>query len=223
MNNDRIFRAMGDIDEDLIARAAPKAKMARVQFAPWLKWAMPIAACLVITAAVTLPQIFENAKKIDPNGVYAPAAGEIMPGGGAYIGNGESGLLSAEIETIFGLPTSDYTWDEGEGITADRMATNELRLLMREFDSYDPNVKATFAVVKAESVERFADKYGEGQISDCGVLFDVLGDGIDMPLKIKQHLYGGCTNNEETNLLRVGGVYVLPLVKSEQDEYWRVY
>jgi hypothetical protein len=44
-----------------------------------------------------------------------------------------------------------------------------------------------------------------------------------MPLKIKQSLYGGCVGDEQTNLLRVGGVYVLPLVRFESDDVWSVY
>lgn len=59
---------------------------------------------------------------------------------------------------------------------------SEQRYLLREFNGYDhPETKAAFAVVKVESVERTTDNSlmtGEGQIADCGVLFDVLGDGI---------------------------------------------
>jgi hypothetical protein len=106
------------------------------------------------------------------------------------------------------------------------MLTNELRYLMREFDSHDPDVKAAFAIVKVESAEHFKHNNewrGEGQIADCGVLFDVLGDGITMPLKIKQYLYGGCVGDEQTNLLRVGGVYILPLINWQDEDFWTVY
>ncbi|GHU94692.1 hypothetical protein FACS1894208_06220 [Clostridia bacterium] len=143
------------------------------------------------------------------------------------------GLLPAELETIFGLPTSDYTWGEGGGggddLNASRMATNELRYLMREFDSYHPNVKAVFAIVRVTDAEPHTRKlsYGtyEGQLATADVL-EIIGDPLGNPVKIVQSLYGGCTNDEETNLLRVGGVYVLPLIYSDTDadrDVWVIY
>ncbi|MHB8061793.1 MAG: hypothetical protein ACYDG2_04030 [Ruminiclostridium sp.] len=216
------LRAIGKIDDDLVERAAPKNKVVRVTFAPWLKGAGPIAACMVIAIAVALPQLLKT-----------PAPNPENPGiiAGAGEQNRESsqpnGQLPARLDAIRGLPTGDYTWDEGNnGAEANRLLTNELRLLMREFDSYDPTVKAAFAIVKVESVERFAKnrEYGvEGQIATCGVLYNVLGDGLDVPFKVKQYLYGGCTSDEETNLIREGGVYVLPLVTFEGQETWEVY
>jgi hypothetical protein len=219
VKNDKILRAIGDIDEDLIARAVPKDKVVLVTFAPWLKWAAPLAACLVIAVAIALPQIMkmndytgdapENGK-VDTGGVVAGAGSESKP----------------KIETIFGLPTSDYTWDGGDGVNADRMTMSELRYLMREFDSYDPNVSAVFAVVRVTGAEPYTRKLSwgtfEGQLATADIL-DIIGDSIDIPVKIEQSLYGGCTNSDETNLLRIGGVYVLPLVKLESDEHWTIY
>ena len=206
------LRAIGKIDDDLVERAAPKDKVVRTTFAPWLKWAGPIAACMVIAIAVALPQLL---KTPNPDNLQNPVSSQ------------PDGQLPARLETIRGLPTSDYTWDEGNtGTEANRLLTNELRLLMREFDSYDPTVKAAFAIVKVERVEQFAknSEYGvEGQIATCGVLYNVLGDGLDVPFKVKQYLYGGCTNDEETNLIREGGVYVLPLVTIEGQETWEIY
>jgi hypothetical protein len=214
------IRAIGAIDEDLIERAAPKDKTMRVTFAPWLRWAVPIAACLVIAVAAALPTMLKNPAPENPAYAGGKGGGEVAIGSEPTV---EDGLLAATLENVRGLPTGDYTWDEGDDDKYSRIVTNELRLLMREFDSYDPNVKAAFAVVKAESAERFTDDDGDGQIADCGVLYDVLGDGIVMPLKIKQYLYGGCTNDEQTNLLRIGGVYVLPLVKWQDEGYWHIY
>jgi len=287
----RILRAIGNIDDDLIERAAKTKTVKRVSFAPWLKWAVPAAACLIIAAVVAIPYFINNpgiasigrdivADNSDPapadRGVIAdnpdlaansggiavgnadPATGsggivvggEAGSGGGASAGGGAGGggttgelpggayvdseLMPATLESIHGLPTSSYTWDMGGGVELDRMDTSELRYLMRAFDDrYDPDVKAAFAIVQVEKAERFTEKYEagdgqiavprEGQIANCGVLFDVLGDGIDMPLKIKQYLYGGCASDEETNLLRVGGVYVLPLTNWQNEDYWIIF
>jgi hypothetical protein len=176
---------------------------------------------------------------VSSGGGTTPATG-MVAGDGApgAVPDAAEGLHPSTLEDITGLPTGDYTWDDG-GVNADRLATNELRFLMRTYGRNDAAVRASFAIVKVESVQSFTEdgeiltekETGEsfttdgraGQIAECGVLYDVLGDGIEMPLKIKQYLYGGCTSDEETNLLRVGGVYVLPLSKFVQDEAWGIY
>jgi hypothetical protein len=143
---------------------------------------------------------------------------------------------AAALDRIFGLPTSNYTWDEGPFMQADRMLTSELRHLMRDFDSTYPDVKAAFAIVRVSSVERFGidraaetmERYSESQIATCSVEYDFYGDEISPEtantiVKVKQYLYGGCTGEEETNLLRVGGVYVLPLMNWQNEDFWTVY
>ena len=222
-----VFRAIGDICDDLIERAEPKDKVARPRSSVWLKWLAPAAACLMVAIAVivAIPILIPLQNDL-PNPIEEISGEQPETSSGAQDGNE---LMPARLDAIFGLPTSNYTWDEGNGAMSDRMLMSELRHLMREFGRYDPvyksqyAVKAAFAVVKAESVERFSDDWGEGQIADCGVLYDVLGDGIVMPLKIKQHLYGGCVGEEETNLLRVGGVYVLPLINAQDEDTWYIY
>lgn len=210
MKNTKILRAIGGVDDELIERAAPKDRTAHRRKAPWLKWAIPAAACFIIVV-IALPFVFRNPASEHPQDEYAV----------------DDSLLAATLDGIFGLPTSNHTWDEGGGMAADRMITNELRYLMRDFGGRDPDIKAAFAIVKVVSVEWFTEtrRYdsSEGQIAECGVLFDVLGDGIIQPLRIKQYLYGGCTSNEETNLLRVGGVYVLPLTNWRNEDYWTIY
>jgi hypothetical protein len=234
-NAARILRAIGNIDDELVERAAPvdanetdtvseqrpKEKVPWMKIANWLKWAAPIAACLVIFAAVVLPMVLKTPSPAPNEAGIVAGAGDAggaaveMPSGEWEV---DSALYPANIDNIFGLPTTNYTWDEGEGMEFDRMATNELRYLMREFDSYDPNVKAAFAVIGVDSVERFIDDNeirSEGQIAECGVLYDVLGDGIVQPLIIKQYLYTGYEEEGQTNLIRVGGVYVVPIVTME--------
>jgi hypothetical protein len=51
VKNDKILKAMSGIDYELVSRAAAPVKKEnekRVNFALWLKWAMPVAACLVL-------------------------------------------------------------------------------------------------------------------------------------------------------------------------------
>jgi len=60
MNNTKITRAIGGIDDELIERAAPKNNTHRKINASWLKWAIPAAACLVLTAALVIPMLNNN-------------------------------------------------------------------------------------------------------------------------------------------------------------------
>lgn len=50
----RIMRAVGGIDDNYIAEATPtdKSTVPVVRFAPWLRWAMPVTACLVIAIGI---------------------------------------------------------------------------------------------------------------------------------------------------------------------------
>jgi hypothetical protein len=242
-----ILRAIGDIEDVFVERATQTNTARRVSVAPRLKWAIFAAACLL--AAVALAWFM---RPTSPAPVASVAEGE----GGkvpAIITEGEGGKVPAAItdvndnnadysvaalDRIFGLPTSNYTWDEGPDVMvqADRMLTSELRHLLRDFDSTYPDVKAAFAIVRVSSVERFGidraaetmERYSESQIATCSVEYDFYGDEISLEtanttVKIKQYLYGGCTGEEETNLLRVGGVYVLPLMNWQNEDFWTVY
>jgi hypothetical protein len=230
VNNTKILRAIGGVNDTLVERAGLKNKVSQKKKMVWLKWALPAAACLVIAVAIAAPAILKQIPTIF-----------VTPGGGGDVGSGgkvPSAIISGDkstfdgLDSILGLPTSGYTWDEGEGVMSDRMATNELRLLMREFDSHDPDVKTVFAIVGVNSAEPFNEiraAYGasKGQLAECDVLSDFFGDEINPPvntlIQIRQFLYGGCTSDEETNLLRVGGVYVLPLINWQNEDFWTVY
>ena len=59
MKNDTVLRAIGDIDDKFIERAAPKNKTAGRKTAQWLKWALPVAACFVIAVMIIIP-LFNN-------------------------------------------------------------------------------------------------------------------------------------------------------------------
>jgi hypothetical protein len=146
-------------------------------------------------------------------------ADELLPGGDGAL-QGDPNYVT--MDSITGLPAGDYTWDEGSGIETDRLVTFELRYLMRIFSRDDlQDIDAVFAVVRVDGVTATKD----GQIAACSLPSDefMFGDDLEEIYSVEQQLYGGCTNEEETNLLRVGGVYVLPLVRSEGAETWRIY
>jgi len=60
MNNTKIIRALSGIDDELIESAAPKKKEVQKNYISWIKWAIPVAACLVLTTAIVIPIINNN-------------------------------------------------------------------------------------------------------------------------------------------------------------------
>ncbi|MDF2843518.1 MAG: hypothetical protein K0R00_1944, partial [Herbinix sp.] len=56
-------------------------------------------------------------------------------------------------------------------------------------------------------------------ISTVKVLDTIWGEETPEVIGLQQSLYGGCTGEEETNLLREGGVYLLPLNKYNGSYY----
>jgi len=82
MNNTKIIRAIGGIDDELIERAAPKSNTLRRNNVSWLKWAIPAAACLVLTAALVIPMLNSNGN-IDKDFVLVMSTGATV----SYIEN----------------------------------------------------------------------------------------------------------------------------------------
>lgn len=121
--------------------------------------------------------------------------------------------LSDEIK---GLPVKNFTIIDQEGsFAADRIAFFNL------IDLFENNVNS-FVIVKVGEIEKLAavDKYSsEGQISSVKVLDTIWGEEPPEVIDLQQSLYGGCTGEEETNLLREGGVYLLPLNKYNGSYY----
>ncbi len=121
--------------------------------------------------------------------------------------------LSNEVK---GLPVKNFTIiDQDSSVAADRIAFFNL------IDLFENNVNS-FVIVKVGEVEKLAavDAYSsEGQISTVKVLDTIWGEEIPEVIGLQQSLYGGCTGEEETNLLREGGVYLLPLNKYNGSYY----
>jgi len=216
----RIMIAVGDIDDNYIAEVDPtdKATVTVVRIAPWLRWAIPAAACLVIAALIAIPTMLnKHPVNNGEQGNQSIVAGGGNMGNGAMTG-GELQIAGNSIESIFGLPTGDYTWDEGSGMVADRMSARNLPSLFFAQVNH-PNLPFAFVVARITGV----DRDGDIQIATAEPVFDVLGTEVGSSFQIFQTLYGGCMNDEQTNLVREGGVYFLPLAKGIGDIYWRIH
>ena len=64
MSNAKILRAIGGIDDEFVERASQKKIGKRGAFPIWLKWAAPVAACLVIAVMVAMP-LLDNGDEFD--------------------------------------------------------------------------------------------------------------------------------------------------------------
>ena len=120
--------------------------------------------------------------------------------------------LSDEIK---GLPVKNFKMSEIEQLTsADRIVFfNFIDFFKYEVDS--------FAIVKVSNIKLVPaeDSSREKQISTVNVLETVWGDNIPDTIDITQYLSGGCTGDEVTNLMRQGGVYLLPLIENNSNYY----
>jgi hypothetical protein len=228
MRDDRVFRAIGDIDEDLIVRAAPKDEVVRVTFAPWLKWAAPLAACLVIAVSIALPQIM---KMNDTTGGVA-GIGEYDTGtGGASVGSASEngaiptpGLTLDEMEESAacyimpdewrGLPTENFVLDEQTdgGTAADRIGFRTLEDFVRYTDAWVVVPQIHETAQDGDNTQTAIAEYAQ-TIGDYIITrqWDDRTVSTGSRVLINQVLIGGCTMDEPNNLLRVGGVYLLPL------------
>ena len=111
-------------------------------------------------------------------------------------------------DEIKGLPVNNFRLSEMELLVAmDRIAFfNFLDLFKYSTDS--------FVIVKVAGTQQEGPSSSETrdkQISAVKVLETLWGDTVPETINLTQYLYGGCTGEEATNLLRKDGVYLLPL------------
>ena len=225
MINDTIFRAIGNIDEDLIERAAPQGKMASVKFRPWLKWALPVAACLALAVAIAWPALLRHPSTGSDSKTVPDNSVATVPPSSLSLDSGlESAACYAALEDWRGrLHTDNFVLsEETDGSSsADRIIFRSLDDLARYADvfvliasvhSVTPdggNIQSAIA----EYAEPIGDRLMTRQWDDTTV-------STGSRVLIRQQLMGGCTMDEPNNLLRVGGIYVLPL---KFNEYWGAY
>jgi hypothetical protein len=64
MKNEKPLYTIGEIDDDIIQKAAPKAK--RVKRLSWIKWGV-VAACLALVLTVVIPMLTNNPVEVVPS------------------------------------------------------------------------------------------------------------------------------------------------------------
>ncbi len=119
-------------------------------------------------------------------------------------------------DEIKGIPVKNFKLSEIEGLMeADRVAF--LNLL--DFFEYDTD---SFVIVKVADTHQetaTSSEISDKQISTVKVLETLWGDEVPEAIPITQYLYGGCTGDEATNLMRKDGVYLLPLAEYSGEYY----
>lgn len=222
MNSKELYEAVGGIDEKYIEDAdATKSnkEVHVVTFAPWLKRAIPIAACLVVLAGVFL--VYNALHPLNQfTGDKSGNPGNIT--GDSTIGkpplNIEEGVNSAasyvDPDHWRGLAAENFVLQEKteSNIVADRNVFHTLQDLADYADAFIvvPNVHKValdgdnMQTAIAEYAETIGDQIRTRQWDDYTI-------STGSRILIRQTLIGGCTMDEPNNLLRVGGVYLLPI------------
>jgi hypothetical protein len=125
--------------------------------------------------------------------------------------------------SIIGLPVENFNLAElhnSGGEAASRIGF----VRMSDFFSFS---KPYFAFVRVIETEEWTDKssftQSQKQTSTVQIL-STLWSETELPeiMSVTQSKYGGCCAGEETNLIRDGGVYLLPMIYWENGDTWIV-
>ena len=215
MKSNKIIRAIGGIDDELIERAAPRNKNKKRIIYRYIG----IAACMAVIAILCImliPNLFGNPDDTPPS---------------KYPINPDIPLD----KSLAGLPVNNFSLGDvqlGVDFAMDRLVFSQLS----DFFSY--NMPPVFAYVRVVGTELWEDKNSHGsfwqQTSSLYVISELWNQGDALPeiISLTQSLYGGCVlwvengvlkGSEITHLLREGGVYLLPLGSWEWDGEVRWY
>ena len=207
MKSKRLFSVIGNIDDSFISEDAqgPAAdspspiyqKRARLRFT-----GLAACAAVLLLCVWAVPGLFNTSQ--DNSIIRVP----FDPGN----------------TSIAGLPVDNFNLADLHnpgGAEADRIVFQSLR------DFYYSN-NPCFAFVRVIETELWTEKYrdwsAEIQTSTLHILSALSGD--DKPpetIRVRQSKFGGCCADEETNLLRAGGVYLLPLSHWDGDDTWYIH
>ena len=221
MNSKELYEAVGGIDEKYIKDAdaiKSNKEVHIVAFAPWLKRAMPIAVCLVVMAGVFLgyntlcpPNKFTGDESGNPGYLTDSTIGKPS----LKIEEGvNSEACYADPDDWRGLATQYFVLQEQteSNINAERNVFQTLQDLADYADAFIivPNVHKiapdgdNMQTAIAEYAGTIGDMIQTRQWDDYTI-------STGSRILIRQTLIGGCTMDEPNNLLRAGGVYLLPV------------
>ena len=235
MKSKKLFAAIGNIDDKFISGDAEEpstAESGRITVPFYRRRTVyrytGLAACVVVVALSiwAIPGLFsvpiDNPVSETP---YVPGNTSVigLPNTDADSQTDRSPFDPGDM-SIIGLPVDNFNLAElhsPDGVMASRIAFFKLS----DFYAYD---KVSFAYVRVTETKQWTDSSrfwgaSEVQTSTLHVLSSIWSGGeLPETVSVTQSKYGGCCANEETNLLRVGGVYLLPLSYWEEGDTWYI-
>ncbi len=189
----------------------------------WKEIASVAAACVVLLAGT----YFYN--NIDTRHLSnSPTHGEQIQDGKTDPSNQDSSPVTSvtnkpALEDVAGLT------DEIKGLPVENFKLSEIKQLVEmdrigffnllDLFKYDTDSFVIVKVAETRQESPTASEISEKQISTVKILETIWGDPVPEAINITQHLYGGCTGDEVTNLMRKDGVYLLPLVEDRGEYY----
>jgi len=231
MNNKELYVAIGGIEEKHIEDTDAKKSNKKTHvaaFTPWLERVMFIATCLAVAIG-----FFVGYKTLHPPNQFT---GDESGNPGYVTGDKAIDKPSlkineevvdmacyAEPDYWRGLPAEDFILQEQteSNIMADRVVFQTLRDLADYTDVFIviPNIHEAapdgdnMQTAIAEYAETIGDMIQTRQWDDYTI-------STGNRILIRQKLISGCTMDEPNNLLRIGGVYLLPI---KFNPYWGAY
>lgn len=222
MNGKELYKAVGGIDEQYIIDAdmtKSNKKVRAAVFTPWLKRAIPIAVCLVVTAGVFLCY---NALR--PLNQFTGAE---SGNSGYSTGDSTIGKPSLKIEEEVDSAASYADPDDWRGLSAENFVLQERteshfetdRIVFQTLQDLADYSDAFIIVPNVQKIAPDGDNMQTAIAEYAGTIGDMIRtrqwDNYTIStgnrILIRQTLMDGCTMDEPNNLLRVGGVYLLPI------------
>ncbi|MHB8061056.1 MAG: hypothetical protein ACYDG2_00265 [Ruminiclostridium sp.] len=222
MNSKELYKAVGGINEKYIedADVTKSNKEVRVvAFTPWLKRAMPIAACLVVMVGV-----FLGYNALHPQNQFT---GDESGNPGYIIGDSTIGKPSLKIEEGVNNADSYADPDHWRGLATENFVLQEQtesnieadRIVFRTLQDLADYSDAFIIVPNVHKIASDGDNMQTAIAEYAGTIGDMIRThqwddytiSMGNRILIRQTLIGGCTMDEPNNLLRVGGVYLLPI------------
>ncbi|HWQ50594.1 MAG TPA: hypothetical protein VN369_02220 [Terriglobales bacterium] len=222
MNSKGLYEAVGGIDESYIedADVTKSNRQVRVMtFAPRLKRAMPIAACLAVMTGV-----FLGYNALRP---LNPFTGD-EPGNPGYItGDSTIGKPSLKIEEEANSAACYAEPDDWRGLAAENFVLQEQteshneanRIVFQTLQDLADYADAFIIVPNVHKIAPDGDNIQTAIAEYAGTIGDRIRTrqwddytiSTGNRILIRQTLIGGCTMDDPNNLLRAGGVYLLPV------------
>ncbi|MCL2085110.1 MAG: hypothetical protein FWH06_07640 [Oscillospiraceae bacterium] len=228
MKSERLYAAIGAADDELLIRCEAEIKKPQNT---WIKFSglAACAAAVLLFCVWTIPGLL--------NSPITPGFGDTAhtgspdnpatfdPGDTAHSGSPDNPVTFDPDDTaLIGLPAGDFSL-AGLHNPSEAAADRMVRVRITDFFSNGAPDMVVFVRVIGTEQWTYKDSHtiyaSERQTSTAHILSTVWS-GVEAPetISIMQSKYGGCCADEETNLLRNGGVYMLPLRYWEGEGVW---